>query len=34
MPAALVCGMSVIAFRNFFLYYWRSMTLETVQSID
>jgi len=26
MPAAVVFGLSAIAFRNFFLYYWRAMS--------
>jgi hypothetical protein len=26
MPAVVVFGLSAIAFRNFFLYYWRAMS--------
>ena len=29
MPAVVVFGLSAIAFRNFFLYYWRAVITVT-----
>jgi|HubBroStandDraft_6_1064221.scaffolds.fasta_scaffold75305_3 hypothetical protein len=32
MPAVVVFGLSAIACRDFFLYYWRAMAREPVQA--